>query len=37
MDNNNFTLINISHQLERIANALEESNAIVAEMSGKHA
>ena len=35
MNNNNFTLIGIANQLKRIADALEESNAIAAELSGR--
>lgn len=34
MDNKSFTLINIANQLERIADALEESNAMIKEIGG---
>ena len=35
MNNYNFVLIDISKQLKRIADALEESNEMVKELGGK--
>lgn len=35
MNNYNFVLIDISKQLKRIADALEESNEMVKEIGGK--
>lgn len=36
MNNNSFILIDISKQLKRIADALEESNEMVKDLGGKN-